>query len=194
MERATDVHSVLRDLLSVSESTEGVENGPQYIINQLIEKYPEVEFVGYKHGPELALEIRQADCFVFPSRTDTFGLVILEALASGVPVAAYPAPGPLDLIENGHNGYLTSNEDGMVEFTERVMELIYSEAERKAMGERARSFAETWTWETATSKLRNSQYRQAISNHQESLVGSMISKLNHDLLLSQADSFMAHMS
>merc|ERR1711871_130824 len=104
------------------------------------------------------------------------------------------AGGVCDLIENGHNGYLTSNEDGMLEFTERVMELINSDTERKAMGERARSFAETWTWETATSKLRNSQYRQAISNHRESLVGSMISKLDHDLLLSQADSFMAHMS
>ena len=84
-----------------------VGGGPE--LKALIQKYPEVEFVGYKHGPELALEIRQADCFVFPSRTDTFGLVILEALASGVPVAAYPALGPVDLIENGLNKWVSED-------------------------------------------------------------------------------------
>ena len=49
-------------------------------------------------GEQLAAAYRSADCFVFPSRTDTFGLVVIEALACGLPVAAYPVPGPLDIL------------------------------------------------------------------------------------------------
>jgi glycosyltransferase involved in cell wall biosynthesis len=59
-----------------------------------------------KIGEELANYYAAADVFVFPSRTDTFGLVLLEALASGVPVAAYPVPGPLDVIDGSDAGCL----------------------------------------------------------------------------------------
>lgn len=61
-------------------------------------KYPDVVFAGPKRGEELALHFASADVFVFPSRTDTFGLVMIEALACGVPVAALPVPGPLDVV------------------------------------------------------------------------------------------------
>ena len=64
------------------------------------------EFVGYKFGDELAAHIAAADVFVFPSRTDTFGLVLLEALACGVPVAAYPVTGPIDVVQDGVTGVL----------------------------------------------------------------------------------------
>jgi glycosyltransferase involved in cell wall biosynthesis len=60
--------------------------------------YPDVVFLGPKHGAELASCYTAADVFVFPSRTDTFGLVNIEALACGVPVAAFPVPGPLDIL------------------------------------------------------------------------------------------------
>jgi glycosyltransferase involved in cell wall biosynthesis len=73
-----------------------VGGGPQ--LDKLKARYPEVRFTGHKHGEELAALYRAADVFVFPSRTDTFGLVLLEALASGLPVAAYPVPGPLDVV------------------------------------------------------------------------------------------------
>jgi glycosyltransferase involved in cell wall biosynthesis len=69
-------------------------------------RYPGVVWTGWRHGEDLAAHIASADCFVFPSRTETFGNVVLEALASGLPVAAVPAPGPLDLIEDGINGAL----------------------------------------------------------------------------------------
>lgn len=65
---------------------------------QMEERYPNVRFLGVLHGAELTMAYRSADIFVFPSRTDTFGLVMIEALASGLPVAAYPVRGALDLI------------------------------------------------------------------------------------------------
>jgi glycosyltransferase involved in cell wall biosynthesis len=75
----------------------------------LEQRYPQARFLGAKVGEDLAVHYAAADLFVFPSRTDTFGLVLLEALASGVPVAAYPVPGPLDVI--GHSGAGCLDED-----------------------------------------------------------------------------------
>ena len=66
--------------------------------NALEETYPDAIFLGEKHGEELADIYAAADVFVFPSKTDTFGLVLLEALASGLPVAAFPVKGPRDVI------------------------------------------------------------------------------------------------
>lgn len=82
-----------------------VGDGPQ--LPALRRAHPEVHFAGRHHGEPLARYYASADVFVFPSRTDTFGLVLLEALASGVPVAAYPVPGPNDVVGNApHVGCL----------------------------------------------------------------------------------------
>ncbi len=81
-----------------------VGDGPQ--LNHLQRKYPNVHFAGVKTGEALARYFAAADVFVFPSLTDTFGLVLLEALACGVPVAAYPVAGPLDVIGNAPVGCL----------------------------------------------------------------------------------------
>jgi glycosyltransferase involved in cell wall biosynthesis len=81
-----------------------VGDGP--LLRQLKRKYPEVQFVGSRHGQDLVDHYAAADVFVFPSRTDTFGLVLLEALACGVPVAAFPVAGPLDVIGNSGVGVL----------------------------------------------------------------------------------------
>lgn len=72
-------------------------------------RFPAVLFTGPKTGEELARHYASADVFVFPSRTDTFGLVILEAMASGLPVAAYPVTGPVDIIEPGVSGVLSED-------------------------------------------------------------------------------------
>lgn len=76
---------------------------------ELEERYPLVNFVGYKHGSELAEFYNQADVFVFTSRVDTFGIVIIEALAMGCPVAAYPEVGPIDILEQDINGVMNEN-------------------------------------------------------------------------------------
>ncbi len=73
-----------------------VGGGPQ--LRSLQKRYPGVHFFGSVDTEELSYRYAQADCFVFPSLTDTFGLVMVEALASGVPVAGYPVPGPLDVV------------------------------------------------------------------------------------------------
>ncbi len=81
-----------------------VGGGPSH--RRLEEAYPDAVFVGPKHGEELARLFASADVFVFPSRTDTFGLVLLEALSSGTPVAAFPVTGPIDVIGDAPVGAL----------------------------------------------------------------------------------------
>lgn len=81
-----------------------VGDGPQRA--ELEARYPEASFLGYRHGRELAAAYAEASVLVFPSRTDTYGLVMLEALACGTPVAAFPVPGPLDVVEAGVSGVL----------------------------------------------------------------------------------------
>lgn len=70
---------------------------------QAVEKYAsdKFKFLGWRSGEDLTAAYRTADVFVFPSRTDTFGQVIIEAMASGVPVAAFPVTGPIDLVVEG---------------------------------------------------------------------------------------------
>ena len=76
---------------------------------ELERRYHMVKFVGSKQGLELASYYAQADVFVFTSRADTFGVVNIEALACGTPVAAYPVPGPRDIVEPGLTGFLNDN-------------------------------------------------------------------------------------
>jgi glycosyltransferase involved in cell wall biosynthesis len=81
---------------------------------ELERKYPDVEFVGTKKGHELASYYSNADCFVFPSRNDTFGVVIIESLATGTPVASYPVTGPIDIL-NKDNGSMKEDLNDAVQ-------------------------------------------------------------------------------
>ena len=104
-------------------------------------RYPEVQFTGPKQGEELACALAEADVFVFPSLTDTFGVVLLEALASGVPVAAYPVTGPKYIVREGVNGCLDTD--------------LRSAALRALTVSRegCRSFASEYSWDTCTSQF-----------------------------------------
>lgn len=95
-----------------------VGDGPD--LETLREHYPEVVFTGAKFGRELASWVAAADVFVFPSRTDTFGLVLLEALACGVPVAAFPVTGPRDVIIHGVTGYLDNDLKKAIEHAQKL--------------------------------------------------------------------------
>jgi glycosyltransferase involved in cell wall biosynthesis len=84
-----------------------IGDGPQR--TQLMADHPQTRFFGFLFGEELARHVAAADVFVFPSRTDTFGLVMLEAMACGVPVAAFPVTGPIDVVADGVTGALDEN-------------------------------------------------------------------------------------
>ena len=84
-----------------------IGDGPQRA--ELERKYPQVKFLGEKKGQDLTSHLAAADVFVFPSKTDTFGVVQLEALACGTPVAAFPVTGPLDVIADHPIGALDEN-------------------------------------------------------------------------------------
>lgn len=81
-----------------------VGGGPQ--LGSLRKAYPQTLFTDSKEGEELAQHFASADVFVFPSRTDTFGIVLLEAMASGLPIAAFPVTGPIDIVDQGKTGFL----------------------------------------------------------------------------------------
>lgn len=83
-----------------------VGDGP--LLPELRQRFPGVTFTGTRHNEALARAYAGADVFVFPSRTDTFGLVMLESMACGTPVAAYPVPGPLDVLPE-HGGALDND-------------------------------------------------------------------------------------
>lgn len=87
-----------------------VGHGPD--LEKLKKAYPDVVFTGKKTGAELAACYQSADIFVFPSRTDTFGMVVTEALACGVPVAAYPVTGPKDIVDRPALGCLDNDLAG----------------------------------------------------------------------------------
>jgi glycosyltransferase involved in cell wall biosynthesis len=73
---------------------------------QLQSQWPRVQFVGYQQGTELANYYAASDVFAFPSLVDTFGIVMIEAMSQGTPVAAFPVTGPADVVRNGVNGVL----------------------------------------------------------------------------------------
>jgi glycosyltransferase involved in cell wall biosynthesis len=125
-----------------------VGDGPQR--DELKAKYPKAKFVGAKFGPDLSAHFACADVFVFPSLTDTFGLVILEAMACGTPVAAYPAPGPIDIIPASDGGVLAASAtEGLREACLEALKL-----DRGAV----RQFAETFSWRAcAEDFVRNLQ-------------------------------------
>jgi glycosyltransferase involved in cell wall biosynthesis len=101
-------------------------------------KYPEVAFFGTQLGANLVHFFQQADVLVFPSRTDTFGLVLIEAMACGTPVAAFPVTGPIDVVRNGAAGILSADL--------RSAALAAIDLDRAAV----RRYALQFSWKAAT--------------------------------------------
>lgn len=115
-----------------------VGDGPEKA--RLQRRYPGVHWAGYRFGDDLARHYASADVFVFPSRTDTFGVVMLEANACGTPVAAFPTTGPIDVVREGVNGAL--HED-LAEACARALQVSRESCLAHAMTQGWRRVAET---------------------------------------------------
>ena len=121
-----------------------VGDGPQR--EELTQQHPDVVFAGARFGEELARYFARADVFVFPSLTDTFGLVLLEAMASGTPVAAFSAAGPIDIIPGSGAGMLAPDQtSGLAEAATGCLAL-----DRAAV----RAFAEQFSWRACAEEFR----------------------------------------
>jgi phosphatidylinositol alpha 1,6-mannosyltransferase len=105
------------------------------------------ELPGVLRGDSLAAAFADMDIFVFPSRTDTFGLVILEAMASGVPVVVSPETGARVQVQHGVTGFLAED------LTEGVLQLMRSDSLRQRMGAEARRFACSRDWSSVFEDL-----------------------------------------
>ncbi|MFP4101245.1 glycosyltransferase family 4 protein [Coleofasciculus sp.] len=116
-------------------------------------------FVGYLTGEALGSAFASADAFIFPSRTETLGLVLLEAMAAGCPVVAARSGGIPDIVTDGVNGYLFDprDEQGAIAATQR---LFQEQTEREILRQNARAEAERWSWSAATRQLQ--QYYQGV--------------------------------
>lgn len=117
-----------------------VGDGPA--LEGLKRRFPDVTYTGYRENGALVRAYAGADVFVFPSRTDTFGLVLLEALATGTPIAAYPVTGPKDII--------TDSSVGALDEDLRTACLRALECDRSA----CRRHAEAWSWDACAMQFR----------------------------------------
>jgi len=131
--------------LSIPGTKVVIGDGPD--MAALREKFPQVHFLGKKTGEDLAHHYAAADLFVFPSHTDTFGLVILEALACGLPVAAYPAPGPKDIFiqRDAVSAFARVDED----LEKAALALLATPVD----AEGPRAFAAHYSWEACTQQF-----------------------------------------
>jgi glycosyltransferase involved in cell wall biosynthesis len=116
-----------------------VGDGPDR--ERLAREYPGCHFPGYRFGAELARYLAMADVFVFPSRTDTFGLVMLEAMACGLPVAALPVTGPVDVVQNGVTGVL---DDDLQQACREALKIDRATCRR---------YAESRSWRSSTGQF-----------------------------------------
>ncbi len=119
-----------------------VGDGPY--LNTLKQRYPDVEFAGFIDHKKLPEWYNKADVFVFPSKFDTYGLVMLEAMACGLPVAAYDVPSPCDVVQNGVTGWLG---DDLSKNIERVF------ADYTNLSNNAQKFANSKSWKSISDEF-----------------------------------------
>jgi glycosyltransferase involved in cell wall biosynthesis len=125
-----------------------VGDGPARAV--LEARFPAAKFFGVQHGNDLARYYQQADVFVFPSRTDTFGLVLIEAMACGTPVAAFPVTGPIDVVRDSAAGVLSNDL--------RSAALEAMTRDRAAV----RNYALRYSWTTATKQFVSNLHVRAV--------------------------------
>uniref|UniRef100_A0A6V2AAT1 Glycosyltransferase subfamily 4-like N-terminal domain-containing protein n=4 Tax=Ditylum brightwellii TaxID=49249 RepID=A0A6V2AAT1_9STRA len=158
--RLKDIRAVLERMPNARLCLVG--KGPQ---KEELEEYfkgTNTVFTGQLGGDDLSRAFASADAFVMPSDSETLGFVVLESMASGVPVVGVDAGGIPDIIDDGETSFLVpiGDTDAFVDRLTKLRDPVF----RKKMGKAARAEAERWGWEAATSYLRNVQYERAMIN------------------------------
>lgn len=125
-----------------------VGDGPH--LNTLKQQYTDVEYAGLQRGSALAEYYAMADVFVFPSRVDTFGVVMIESMACGTPVAAYPVTGPIDVVDHGKTGILNYNLETAIKDAFNLNRDIVVEQSKD------------WTWEKCAKQFVDSLVKKSI--------------------------------
>jgi len=126
-----------------------VGDGP--MLETYRKQYPDVIFTGYKTGIDLARCYANAEVFVFPSQWETFGIVMIESMACGTPVAAYPVQGPLDVVEQGVTGFMNENLKSAVDAC------LQLNREKVLKG------SERWSWERAWEIFRDNLVDKSVA-------------------------------
>jgi len=121
-----------------------VGDGP--MLETYKKKYPDVHFTGFKTGLDLAKYYANAEVFVFPSQWETFGIVMIESMACGTPVAAYNCQGPADVIDQGITGFMVEEHEGLKVAVDKCLKINRDDVYR--VGQR-------WTWERAWEIFRD---------------------------------------
>jgi glycosyltransferase involved in cell wall biosynthesis len=121
-----------------------VGDGP--MLETYKKQYPDVHFTGYKTGIDLARYYANAETFVFPSQWETFGIVMIESMACGTPVAAYQVTGPTDVIDQGITGHMVTEQEGLKAAVDKCLALdrntVYMASHR-------------WSWQRAWEIFRD---------------------------------------
>ncbi|MBG1233138.1 glycosyltransferase family 4 protein [Aestuariivirga litoralis] len=146
--------------LDVPGSKVVVGEGP--IRQDLANKYPKAYFTGYLAEQDLAAAMASADCFIFPSTTDTFGLVMIEAMACGTPVAAFPVPSPVDVIEDGVTGVMNADLAEAIKTALKLDRTKVQKAAQKFTWERVADMFAGWLVQIGAQKFGKAQSDDAV--------------------------------
>jgi glycosyltransferase involved in cell wall biosynthesis len=122
-----------------------VGDGP--MLETYKKQYPDVHFTGFETGVDLARYYANAEVFVFPSRWETFGIVMIEAMACGTPVAAYNCQGPRDVIDQGVTGFMVEENEGLAAAVDKCLKIDRADVHR---------VSQRWSWEEAWIIFRDS--------------------------------------
>lgn len=164
IEKGLDVFAdVVSDLQRAGQPVRCLIVGEGPACDMLRKAVPTAVFLGYQDGQDLARAYASSDIFLFPSETETFGNVTLEAMASGVPTVCADATGSSSLVLDGKTGFLVQGRD-IEAFKERVLELVHDTERRKGMGAAARVEAETYSWRLILGRI-NAYYDTILAAH-----------------------------
>jgi phosphatidylinositol alpha 1,6-mannosyltransferase len=153
LEKGLDVFAeVVQDLQQAGEPIRCLIVGEGPAEDFLREAIPTAVFLGHQHGEDLSRAYASSDIFLFPSQTETFGNVTLEAMASGLPTVCANATGSASLVLHEETGYLVPGENTGA-FKERLLGLVHDAAKRQRMGAAAREEAETYSWPLILSRI-----------------------------------------